>query len=1012
LANRFFEQPILNSPYDEPRLHHALDAKGQPSDLPPVEGRRKSELISPVPKPKKEGKRARQADLDLFAEEDAEGQAYTLAIINEIRSYVSAWRRLNNPADWGVTPVTQRLLQYWRSHAFETVRPFFCQVEAVETAIWLSEVAPRQKQHAHLWKHIQAANEGANPELMRVALKLATGAGKTTVMAMLMAWQTLNAVRSPASNQFSRAFLIVTPGITIRDRLQILIPSHPDNYYAKRELIPADMLADMARAKIVLTNYHAFKRREVMSLSKVGKAFLQGRDQPIQTTETEGAMLKRACGELLAFKNVVVINDEAHHCYRERPEGDAEAPVAAEEKEEAKRNAEAARLWISGLEALKRKVGVRTVYDLSATPFFLRGSGYREGTLFPWTVSDFSLMDAIECGIVKLPRIPVADNSVTGETPIYRELWEHIGKRMPKKGAGKAGLLDPLAATFPAELQTALYALYSHYEKTYDAWKQAGLDTPPVFIVVCNNTATSKLVYEWISGFERDDDDGESRFRHAGHLALFRNYDEHGNRLTKFNTLLVDSEALESGEALDASYRDLMGTEIEQFKRERIAQTGDQQAADNLSDTDVLREVMNTIGRTGRLGEQIRCVVSVSMLTEGWDANTVTHIMGVRAFGTQLLCEQVVGRALRRQSYELNKDGLFDVEYADILGIPFNFAAEPVVAPVKRPAKTTRVQAMKDRAVLEITFPRVEGYRYDLPDERITAEFSDDSRLELNPDNVGPCTVLMEGIVGEGVELTPEVLENIRPSSISFNLAKRLLYTRFRDAGEDPPMHLFGDLQRVSRRWVEEGYLVAKGVPVGAIGYTELADKAVERIFLACQRANEGSNRIKATLDAYNPAGSTRFVAFNTSKEVWTTAKASSHVSHVVLDSDWEAELARVIERNPHVVSYVKNQGMQFDVPYRDGAVPRRYVPDFIVRIDDGGDEPLNLILETKGYRGGDAQLKAETMKTLWVPGVNNLETYGRWAFEEFRDVFVIQETFDSLVKGLRSQGATSKGDV
>ena len=1012
MANRFFEQPILNSPYDEPRLHHALDAKGQPSDLPPVEGRRKSELISPVPKPKKEGKRARQADLDLFAEEDAEGQAYTLAIINEIRSYVSAWRRLNNPADWGVTPVTQRLLQYWRSHAFETVRPFFCQVEAVETAIWLSEVAPRQKQHAHLWKHIQAANEGANPELMRVALKLATGAGKTTVMAMLMAWQTLNAVRSPASNQFSRAFLIVTPGITIRDRLQILIPSHPDNYYAKRELIPADMLADMARAKIVLTNYHAFKRREVMSLSKVGKAFLQGRDQPIQTTETEGAMLKRACGELLAFKNVVVINDEAHHCYRERPEGDAEAPVAAEEKEEAKRNAEAARLWISGLEALKRKVGVRTVYDLSATPFFLRGSGYREGTLFPWTVSDFSLMDAIECGIVKLPRIPVADNSVTGETPIYRELWEHIGKRMPKKGAGKAGLLDPLAATFPAELQTALYALYSHYEKTYDAWKQAGLDTPPVFIVVCNNTATSKLVYEWISGFERDDDDGESRFRHAGHLALFRNYDEHGNRLTKFNTLLVDSEALESGEALDASYRDLMGTEIEQFKRERIAQTGDQQAADNLSDTDVLREVMNTIGRTGRLGEQIRCVVSVSMLTEGWDANTVTHIMGVRAFGTQLLCEQVVGRALRRQSYELNKDGLFDVEYADILGIPFNFAAEPVVAPVKRPAKTTRVQAMKDRAVLEITFPRVEGYRYDLPDERITAEFSDDSRLELNPDNVGPCTVLMEGIVGEGVELTPEVLENIRPSSISFNLAKRLLYTRFRDAGEDPPMHLFGDLQRVSRRWVEEGYLVAKGVPVGAIGYTELADKAVERIFLACQRANEGSNRIKAILDAYNPAGSTRFVAFNTSKEVWTTAKASSHVSHVVLDSDWEAELARVIERNPHVVSYVKNQGMQFDVPYRDGAVPRRYVPDFIVRIDDGGDEPLNLILETKGYRGGDAQLKAETMKTLWVPGVNNLETYGRWAFEEFRDVFVIQETFDSLVKGLRSQGATSKGDV
>lgn len=996
VAGAFFEHPILNSPYEEPTRHHALDPKGQPLAAPPVQGRRKSELISPVPAPKKQSKKAKQAESqDLFAEEEGEEQAYTLAIINEIRSHVSAWRALPNPADWGVTPVSQRLLQYWRSHQFETVRPFFCQVEAAETAIWLAEVAPKQRQNAHLWKHIQAANEGANPDLLRIALKLATGAGKTTVMAMLMAWQTLNAVRSPASNQFSRAFLIVTPGITIRDRLQVLLPSHPDNYYAKRELIPADMLGDMAKAKIVLTNYHAFKRRETMELSKVGRAFLQGRDKPIQTTETEGAMLKRACGELLAFKNVVVINDEAHHCYRERPQGDAEAPVAAEEKEEAKRNAEAARLWITGIEALKRKVGVRTIYDLSATPFFLRGSGYREGTLFPWTVSDFSLMDAIECGIVKLPRIPVADNSVTGETPIYRDLWDHIGKRMPKKGAGKSGQLDPFA--IPSELQTALYALYSHYEKTYAAWRQAGIETPPVFIVVCNNTATSKLVYEWISGFEREDEDGTPRFGHAGHLALFRNYDEHGNRLTRFNTLLVDSEALESGEALDASYRELMGPEIEQFKRELVERTGDLRAGE--SDAEVLREVMNTIGRKGRLGEQVRCVVSVSMLTEGWDANTVTHIMGVRAFGTQLLCEQVVGRALRRQSYELNDNGLFDVEYADILGIPFNFTADPVVAPIKKPPKLTRVHAMRDRAALEIRFPRVEGYRYDLPDEGITAEFSDDSRFELNPGNVGPCTVLMEGIVGEGVELTPGVLEDLRPSQISYHLAKRLLFTRFRDPNEDPPMHLFGQIQRVVRRWLDEGYLTAKGAPTGAVLYLELADKTAELIFLACQRASKGEKTIKAILDAYNPTGSTRFVAFNTSKGVYDTEK--SQVSHVVLDSDWEAELARVLERNPHVMAYAKNQGMQFEVPYRDGGTVRKYVPDFIVQLDDGRDEPLNLVLETKGFRGVDAQLKAETMKEMWVPGVNNLGSYGRWAFEEFRDVYAIQETFDALADEL-----------
>ena len=998
----FFEKPILNSPYQPPTRHHALGPDGRPLDQPPVEGRRRSELISPVPPAKKQKKRGQQASL-FEADEDEKGQAYTLALINEIRGLVTAWRNLSPEADWGVTPTTKRLLRYWREYDFQTVRPFFCQIEAVETAIWLSEVAPKQRQHADVWRNIRAANAAANPELVRVALKLATGAGKTTVMAMLMAWQTLNAVRSPASNQFTRAFLIVTPGITIKDRLQILEPAHPDNYYASRELVPSDMLLDMAKARVVITNYHAFKRREAMEVSKVGRGLLQGRDvEPIRTTETDGAMLKRATGDLLAFKNVMVINDEAHHCYRERVrDDDDEAPIAAEDREEAKRNTEAARLWISGLEALKKKVGVRTVYDLSATPFFLRGSGYREGTLFPWTVSDFSLMDAIECGIVKLPRIPVADNALGTTTPMYRDLWDHIGGRMPKKGAGKSGDLDPLARDFPAELQTALYALYSHYEKTYEAWRQAGVETPPVFIVVCNNTATSKLVYEWISGFERKDADGEMRFRHAGHLALFRNYDEHGNRLTRFNTLLVDSEALESGETLDSSYRELMGAEIEQFKRELVSRTGDQQEGENLGDAQVIREVMNTVGRKGRLGEQVRCVVSVSMLTEGWDANTVTHIMGVRAFGTQLLCEQVVGRGLRRQSYELQPDGLFKVEYADILGIPFNFTAEPVVAPISKPAKTTRVQALKERAALEIRFPRVEGYRYDLPGERITAVFNADSRFELTPDNVGPCEVRNEGIVGEGVTLTPQVLADMRPSEVSFRLAKHLLYTRFRDPGQDPPMHLFGDLKRVVRRWIDEGYLVAKGAPTGAIVYTELADNAAELIFAACQRGVEGEKRVKAILDAYNPAGSTRFVAFNTTKSVWSTAPDKSHVSHVVLDSDWEAELARVVEAHPRVLAYVKNQGMQFEVPYRFGAIQRKYVPDFIVRLDDGQDEPLNLIVETKGFRGQDAQIKAETMKTYWVPGVNNLGGFGRWAFAEFTDVYAIRDAFGALVDEL-----------
>lgn len=339
-----------------------------------------------------------------------------------------------------MTPETARLLQHWRHHPFQGVRPFFCQIEAVETAIWLTEVAPQQgKRHDDLLNHLQQANEQANPDLYRVALKLATGAGKTTVMAMLIAWQTVNAVRHPQSRRFTRGFLIVTPGITIRDRLRILQPNDPDNYYTHRELVPTDMLADIGRAKIVITNYHAFKLRERVPLSTGNRALLQGHGSDLHTLETEGQMLQRVMPGLMGLKSILVLNDEAHHCYRERPQHDDLDDLKGDDKQEAQKNNEAARLWISGLECVQRKLGVQTVYDLSATPFFLRGSGYAEGTLFPWTVNDFSLMDAIECGIVKLPRVPVADNIPGGEMPKFRNLWQHIGKKLPKKGRGKAG---------------------------------------------------------------------------------------------------------------------------------------------------------------------------------------------------------------------------------------------------------------------------------------------------------------------------------------------------------------------------------------------------------------------------------------------------------------------------------------------------------------------------------------------------------------------------------------------
>ena len=580
MPDPFFDHRILNSPYERPSKHWELDTHGQPTQRI-IDSRRRAKFITPIPKPKK--RKVSTAQQEMILDEgkglSTQKQQYDItSIINEVRSHVETWRNLP-PSGWQVTPEMTRLLQHWRHHNFGGVRPFFCQIEAVETAIWLIEVAAHSTVGKRLLDHLAAANRDANTQLQRLALKLATGAGKTTVMAMLIAWQTINAERRPGSKHFTRGFLVVSPGLTIKDRLRVLQPNDPDSYYASRELVPHDMLHDVNRAKIVITNYHAFMLRERIDLSKGGRQLLQGRtgEEP-KTLETEGQMLQRVMPDLMGMKNVLLINDEAHHCYREKPFDDLEftdeegnkltGDELKDAKVRAKKDNEAARVWISGLESVKRKLGVARVMDLSATPFFLSGSGYVEGTLFPWTMSDFSLMDAIECGIVKLPRVPVAQNlpgASDDEMPMFRELWRHIRTKMPKKGRGAGEELDPLK--LPTLLKTALEALYGHYEKTFNLWEAEGNRVPPCFIVVCNNTATSKLVYDYISGFLQKNEGGTTSLVN-GRLALFRNFDETtGNPLPRPNTLLIDSEQLESGDALDDNFRAMATDEIERFRR-------------------------------------------------------------------------------------------------------------------------------------------------------------------------------------------------------------------------------------------------------------------------------------------------------------------------------------------------------------------------------------------------------------------------------------------------------------
>ncbi len=1002
MTHSFFEHPILNSPYECPVRHWELDEQGQPTQKV-IEARRRAEFITPIARSRKRKRSETQREM-VFDEgkglSTSKQQYVTNENINAVRDRVDRWRSLTTPAEWQVTPETSRLLQHWRSHPFAGLRPFFCQVEAAETAIWLTEVAPRSKDGKQIIDRLEADNRDANPEILRFALKLATGAGKTTVMAMLIAWQTLNAVRRPGSKTFTRGFLVVTPGLTIRDRLQVLQPHDPNSYYASRELVPVDMLGDLRRAKIVITNYHAFKLREKVEIASGTRALLQGRGEKLWTTETEGQMIERVMSPLMGMRNILALNDEAHHCYRLKPDPEEAEELTVEEKKEAEENSKAARLWISGLEAVGRKLGLGRVIDLSATPFFLRGSGYAEGTLFPWTLSDFSLMDAIESGIVKLPRVPVAENIPGNEMPVFRNLWEHIRPEMPKKGRGKGGTINPL--DLPTRLQTALDALYGHYAKTFELWRNGGIQVPPCFIIVCQNTAISKLIYDHVSGFKRPNEDGPTGVEN-GRLELFRNYDENNHPLAHPRTLLIDSEQLESGDALDDNFRVMNADAIDRFRREIIERTGDRDAANDIPDQKILREVMNTVGKRGQLGESIRCVVSVSMLTEGWDANTVTHILGLRAFGTQLLCEQVIGRALRRQSYDINEEGRFNVEYADIFGIPFDFAAKPVIAPPQPPRETIQVRAVRpERDALEITFPRVLGYRVELPEERLSAEFNADSVLELTPDLVGPSVTQNSGIIGQSVNLGLDHVVD-RLITVAYHLAKRLVETRFTDADGKPKLHLFGQLKRITQQWLGL-HLICKGenISPGLLShYPILAEMACDRINTAIIRAAlkakpvVGEGPIRAQLDPYNATGSTRHVRFNTSKlERWRTRPDRSHIDWVILDSDWEAEFCRVVEDHPRVFAYCKNHNLGFEVPYAFAGGSRKYRPDFIVLVDDGRgpDDLLHLVVEIKGYRGEDAKEKKATMETFWIPGVNRLGSHGRWAFAEFTDVYTIAD--------------------
>ena len=988
------ENPILNSPFAEPSRHFKFTEEGISSEI--VESRKISSYFIPIAKSKKKNK---SSQLE-FETEWTQDRIEENKFINQIRSKVAKWRQGGYQ---GVTKTTRYLLEYWRNPERDR-KLFFCQMEAMETAIYIAEVA---KKYGDAWieNSLRQFNEDANPLLYRIAFKMATGSGKTVVMAMIIAWHVLNKLANPQDVRFSDTFLIVTPGITIRDRLRVLLPNDPQNYYRQRDILSTENIIALGKAKIIITNFHAFKLRERGKVSRLAKTIL-AKGMTNIFTETPDQMVRRVCRDLGNKKNIVVINDEDHHCYRRRV-GNEEIKLVGDERKEAEKRDEEARVWISGLEAVKEKLGIKVVCDLSATPFFLSGSGYQEGTLFPWVVSDFSLIDAIECGIVKVPRVPVADDSMQGEQPTYRDLWIRIRDHLPKKGRRTDAISgEPNLAK---ELQGALHSLYGNYEKSYQQWEsnieaRAKGQTPPVFIVVCNNTNVSKLVYDYIAGWEKLLTDG-STVVVPGQLPVLNN-EEKGIWRSKPNTILIDSEQLETGEAMSADFKKMVAAEIEEFKADyRIRFPG--RDAENLNDEDLLREVMNTVGKPGKLGEQVKCVVSVSMLTEGWDANTVTHILGVRAFGTQLLCEQVVGRGLRRVSYVTNDDGRFEPEYAEVYGVPFSFIpCSGSVADPKPGAMPTRVRALEDRIACEITFPRLEGYRYEIPSERLSATFTGESKLTLSTAGI-PTKVQLDPIVGESSEHTLDDLKRRRPQEVVFLLAKLTLEKYFRDNEGNLKSWLFPQLLMIAKRWLSECVVLKDNTFPQLLLLIEFAHDAADRIYQAIISSDDGVKALKPRLRPYDTIGSTRYTDFDTTRPVYATNPGFCHISHVAADTEsWEQKMAQALEELGEeglVICYAKNHNLGFTIPYTINGEENNYTPDFIVRIRDGHKEPLNLIIEVTGEKRKDKAAKVSTACTLWVPAVNSHGGFGRWAFLEIADPWDAKNAIRAELKKLKA---------
>ena len=1014
------DRPILCNPYEEPRDHWIYDketgAASRAGTRRPASYWYKTERTGSA-----------QLTLTGLAEEERDD----LPLVNALREDVRKWREAGHP---GATNVTRDLLRHW-SRIDRQRRLFFCQIEAVETIIYLQEIRfpgkvgirgnpklskddlsrmlaaerpsfskPGQEFFPRL---IDPGQDVSLAALRRIACKMATGSGKTVVMSMVVAWAFCNRGQNPATTLYPNGVLICCPNLTVKERLQVLRPERPDNYYNEFDIVPLKYRPLMQSGKVLVTNWHRFAPES--EHSENGKNYAVVNKGP----ETLDTFARRVLEDLYDRLPIMVMNDEGHHCWRPAA---TEVDLSAVDKDEA----EEARVWLDGLDRINNctaNPAISTCLDFSATPFYLKGSGYPEGSPFPWIVSDFGLVDAIESGIVKIPRLPIMDTTGRPD-PKYFKLWKAInenlepGERLPGKSK------RPKPEVVYREAEGALLQIASQWKERFlqmEAAKPGQEHVPPVLILVCDNIDIAQVFYRKLSGETEVETVTEADVAEV--LGEVPEENGNGGGAPPAST----SKPAKSGKRKVATVYGKGAIFPEHFSNtphQRRTIRIDTKVADEESE---LRHIVATVGKPGLPGEHVRCVVSVSMLTEGWDANNVTHILGIRAFGSQLLCEQVVGRGLRRMDYVPDPaTGLLTEEYVDVYGIPFSvipFKGRPVKAPAPDDRPKNHVRALPERKAMEMRFPVVEGYAFALRKNLIRCDVDGMPVMDIEP-NREPTATFVRPTVGyqEGspsTHSTPfQFVEQDREQyyrethlqTIEFLITRQIVeQLTVADAGAADRRRRVLALQSRHQLFPQVFQYVDQYVRrkvnfqncnTCELGLEKYVQRMVERLRDAIvPDESEGEAPLMPITNRYKPIGTTAEVDFKTTRACHVTMK--SHIDQVVLDTEaWESSAGFRLESSDAVQFYARNDHMGLTIPYEYMGIDHAYEPDFLVRLSSG----VTVVLEIKGFEDDKTKAK-HNAANRWVEAVNNWGELGQWAFHVCRNPQVLDKEMEYLAR-------------